>query len=81
VDDIVGIDDHGRDRTERAGYAYDYALQIAEHGMAAVAIEPMAFGCRRDPVTKSQRALRHRLPAGGGLGAAAGADHDRLARL
>ncbi len=53
VDDIVGIDDHGRDGTERVGYAYDYALQIAEHGMAAVAIEPMAFGCRRDPVTRS----------------------------
>jgi dienelactone hydrolase len=54
VDDLVGIDEHGRDRTVRAGYAYDYALQIAEHGMAAVAIEPMAFGCRRDPLTKSK---------------------------
>jgi len=54
VDDIVGIDEHGRDRTVRVGYAYDYALQIAEHGMAAVAIEPMAFGCRRDPVTKAK---------------------------
>jgi dienelactone hydrolase len=53
VDDIVGIDDHGRDRSVREGYAYDYALQIAGHGMAAVAIEPMAFGCRRDPLTKS----------------------------
>ena len=49
VDDIVGIDENGRDRTVKVGYAYDYAVQVAEHGMAAVAIEPMSFGCRRDP--------------------------------
>jgi dienelactone hydrolase len=52
VDDNVGIDEQGRDRTVRAGYAYDFPIQVAEHGMAAVAIEPMAFGCRRDPRTK-----------------------------
>jgi dienelactone hydrolase len=51
VDDIVGIDDQGHDRTVKVGYAYDYAVQVAEHGMAAVAIEPMAFGCRRDAKT------------------------------
>ena len=49
VDDIVGIDDQGRDRTDKDGYQHDFAIQIAEHGLAAVAIEPMAFGCRRDP--------------------------------
>ena len=54
VDDIVGIDEQGRDRTVKAGYAYDYAIQVAEHGMAAVAIEPMGFGCRRDDVTKTK---------------------------
>jgi len=54
VDDIVGIDEHGRDRTVKVGYAYDYAIQIVEHGMAAVAIEPMAFGCRRDARTKAK---------------------------
>jgi dienelactone hydrolase len=52
VDDIVGIDEHGQDRTVKVGYAYDYAIQVVEHGMAAVAIEPMAFGCRRDPLTE-----------------------------
>ena len=52
VDDIVGIDDKGQDRTEKVGYQYDFAIQAAEHGMAAVAIEPMAFGCRRDAITK-----------------------------
>jgi len=25
------------------GYQYDFAIQAVEHGMAAVAIEPMAF--------------------------------------
>ena len=49
VDDIVGIDEHGADRTNKAGYQHDFAIQVAEHGLAAVAIEPMAFGCRRDP--------------------------------
>ncbi|HUQ91238.1 MAG TPA: alpha/beta hydrolase family protein [Bryobacteraceae bacterium] len=48
VDDIVGIDDKGRDRTDKAGYQHDFALQVVEKGMAAVAIEQMAFGCRRD---------------------------------
>jgi dienelactone hydrolase len=51
VDDIVGIDEQGRDRIVKVGYAYDYAVQVAEHGMAAVAIEPMSFGCRRDAKT------------------------------
>jgi dienelactone hydrolase len=54
VDDIVGIDDKGHDRTVKEGYQYDFAIQAVEHGMAAVAIEPMAFGCRRDAVTKSK---------------------------
>lgn len=52
VDDIVGIDAKGQDRTDKDGYQHDFAIQVAEHGMAAVAIEPMAFGCRRDARTK-----------------------------
>jgi dienelactone hydrolase len=54
VDDIVGIDERGRDRTNKEGYQHDFALQVVEAGMAAVAIEPMAFGCRRDPVNARQ---------------------------
>jgi alpha/beta hydrolase family protein len=50
VDDIVGIDDQGRDRVDKAGYQHDFAIQVVEAGMAAVAIEPMGFGCRRDPI-------------------------------
>lgn len=52
VDDIVGIDAKGRDRTDKDGYQHDFAIQAVEHGMAAVAIEPMAFGCRRDARTR-----------------------------
>lgn len=51
VDDIVGFDDKGVERTDKAGYQHDFAIQVAEAGMAAVAIEPLAFGCRRDAVT------------------------------
>jgi dienelactone hydrolase len=51
VDDIVGIDEQGRPRTDKSGYQHDFAIQIVEAGVAAVAIEPLAFGCRRDPIT------------------------------
>jgi dienelactone hydrolase len=54
VDDIVGIDDQGRDRTNKDGYQHDFAIQVAEHGLAAVAIEPMAFGCRRGPQARKE---------------------------
>jgi dienelactone hydrolase len=54
VDDIVGIDDNGNARTEKPCYQYDFAIQMVEHGFAAVAIEPMAFGCRRDPATQAK---------------------------
>jgi dienelactone hydrolase len=50
VDDIVGIDDSGNERTDKAGYQHDFAIQVAEAGIAAMAIEPMGFGCRRDPI-------------------------------
>jgi len=56
VDDIVGIDEQGRDRADKAGYQHDFAIQVAEAGIAAVAIEPMGFGCRRDPLN-AQRGL------------------------
>jgi dienelactone hydrolase len=50
VDDLVGIDEKGQDRTRRVGYQYDFAIQVAEQGVAALAIELMGFGCRRDPI-------------------------------
>src|SRR5262249_30688417 len=54
VDDIVGIDNKGQDRTKREDYQYDFALQVVDHGMAALAIEPLGFGCRRDPANKAK---------------------------
>jgi dienelactone hydrolase len=67
VDDIVGIDEQGRDRTDRAGYQHDFAIQVAEAGIAAVAIEPMGFGCRRDPINARQGLSRKACdPAAGG---------------
>lgn len=56
VDDIVGIDAQGHDRTDKPGYQHDFAIQAVEHGMAAVAIEPFGFGCRRDAVTRKKSA-------------------------
>ncbi len=55
VDDIVGINDQGRDRTDKDGYQHDFAIQCVEHGMAAVAIEQVGFGCRRDPRAKAKQ--------------------------
>ncbi len=54
VDDIVGIDENGKYRTDKPGYQHDFAIQVVEHGLAAVAIEPMAFGHRRDPITAAK---------------------------
>jgi hypothetical protein len=67
VDDIVGIDEQGRERTEKPGYEFDFAIQVAEAGMAAVAIEPIGFGCRRDPLN-AQKSLEQKgcEPIGGG---------------
>jgi dienelactone hydrolase len=67
VDDIVGIDDKGGDRTDKAGYQHDFAIQAAEAGMAALAIEPAGFGCRRDPANVQKGLGRSACdPAAGG---------------
>lgn len=54
VDDIVGIDAKGQPRFDKAGYQHDFAIQTVEAGMAAIAVEPIAFGCRRDARTKKR---------------------------
>ncbi|MGO9241723.1 MAG: alpha/beta hydrolase family protein [Bryobacteraceae bacterium] len=56
VDDISGIAPDGSDRTKKAGYQFDYAVQVVEHGMAALAMEPLGFGCRRDPEARKKGA-------------------------
>lgn len=52
VDDISGIDEKGQDREKKGPYQYDFAVQAAERGFAAFAIEPLGFGCRRDPASR-----------------------------
>ncbi len=67
VDDVVGIDDRGGERTDKSGYQHDFAIQVAEAGMAAVAIEPMGFGCRRDAIAARQGLSRKACdPVAGG---------------
>ena len=67
VDDIVGIDDRGGERIDKAGYQHDFAIQVVEAGMAAMAIEPMGFGCRRDPINMKIGLSRKACdPAAGG---------------
>jgi dienelactone hydrolase len=67
VDDIVGIDDKGQDRLDKGGYQHDFAIQVVEAGLAAVAIEPLAFGCRRHPVASRESLSRNSCnPSAGG---------------
>jgi dienelactone hydrolase len=67
VDDILGIDDRGADRTDKAGYQHDFAIQVVEAGIAAMAVEPMGFGCRRDPINARVSLSRKACdPAAGG---------------
>lgn len=54
VDDIVAIDENGNPRTDQPGYEHDFAVQTVERGLAAIAIEPMAFGCRRDALARGK---------------------------
>ncbi len=54
VDDIVGLDEKGNERRDKAGYMHDYAIQVVEHGAAALALEPLAFGHRRDPINAAR---------------------------
>ena len=54
LDDVVGLAranaDEDGDDGQRA-YQRGFAVQAVEHGLAALAIEPLGFGHRRDPAT------------------------------
>lgn len=66
VDDVVGIDEKGNERTDKSGYMKDFAISMAEQGVAALAIEPAAFGARRDPISKGKGATANACqPAAG----------------
>lgn len=54
VDEICGIRPDGTVRDDRDGYQHDFALQCADHGIAALAVEPLGFGHRRDAAARSK---------------------------
>lgn len=54
VDDIVGIDEQGRDRDDSAGYQHDFAIQCVRQGYVTLALEPLGFGHRRDPSARER---------------------------
>ncbi len=65
-DDIVGIAENGQQRETRSGYARDFALQVVEHGYAALAIEQLGFGCRRDGAARNKGAGQSSCQPGAG---------------
>jgi dienelactone hydrolase len=56
VDEICGILPDGKVRDNRDGYQHDFALQCADNGFAALAIEPIGFGHRRDDAARKRGA-------------------------
>jgi dienelactone hydrolase len=54
VDDIIGVDEKGKTQASEKNIYHDFALQVVRQGQAAIAIENMAFGCRRDQRTKDK---------------------------
>lgn len=50
VDDIVGIE--RADKADKDDYQHEFALQAVEQGLAALALEPLGFGHRRDQATR-----------------------------
>jgi dienelactone hydrolase len=54
VDDIVGVDENGKTISSDKNIYHDFALQVVRQGQAAIAVENMAFGCRRDQKTKDK---------------------------
>ncbi|MCS7264940.1 MAG: alpha/beta hydrolase family protein [Armatimonadetes bacterium] len=56
VDDIVGINEDGSLRDRWDGYQRDFALQCVANGFAALAIEQLGFGHRREEAARRQGA-------------------------
>lgn len=54
VDDIVGIEEDGKMRSEYGGYQNDFALQCVAQGYTVLAIEQFGFGHRRDSVARER---------------------------
>ncbi len=56
VDEIVGVDEQGRDRDDLDGYQHDFAVQCVRKGYVTLALEPLGFGHRRDPEARKKGA-------------------------
>jgi dienelactone hydrolase len=56
ADDVVGIAEKGEQREGKSSYEKDFAIQVVENGYAALAIEQLAFGCRRDEAARKKGA-------------------------
>ncbi len=56
VDEIVGIDDDGKDRDHHDGYQHDFAVQCAQKGYVTLALEMLGFGHRRDAAARKKGA-------------------------
>lgn len=51
LDDVVGLAATDGDDDGQQSYQRSFAVQAVEHGLAALAVEPLGFGHRRDPAT------------------------------
>ncbi|WP_422927223.1 alpha/beta hydrolase family protein [Singulisphaera sp. PoT] len=56
VDDIVGIEEDGKERDHLDGYQHDFAIQCVQNGYVTLAIEPIGFGHRRDAGARAKGA-------------------------
>lgn len=56
ADEIVGIDDKGRDNENIETYQHNFALQCVRRGYATLALEMIGFGHRRDNAARKRGA-------------------------
>lgn len=66
IDEIVGLDEHGRDDELAQSYQHNFALQCVRQGYATLALEMTGFGHRRDAAArKSGPGASSCMPAAG----------------
>ncbi len=56
IDEIVGIDEKGRDDETAQSYQHNFALQCVRQGYVTLALEMTGFGYRRDPAARKRGA-------------------------
>jgi len=56
IDEIVGLDEHGRDDEQAQSYQHNFALQCVRQGYATLALEMTGFGHRRDAAARARGA-------------------------